>query len=126
MLKLLDPETARRLQRWITAIPLVENHPGLGGAARRITDASPGRIQLAALIAAGYAALFTVEGVGLWLGKAWAEYLVIVVTGSFLPFEIYELARRFTAVRLGTLIVNVAIVAYLVVRRVHAHRKGRR
>jgi uncharacterized membrane protein (DUF2068 family) len=124
MLKLLEPESARRLQQWITALPFVENHPGLDGVARRITETSPGRIHFAALLAAGYAALFTVEGVGLILGRVWAEYLVIVATSSFVPFEIYELARRFTAVRLGALIVNVAIVAYLVVRRVHARGRG--
>ena len=41
-----------------------------------------------------YAALHTVEGIGLILGYHWAEYLVIVATGSLIPFEIYEIARK--------------------------------
>src|SRR4051794_31555474 len=35
-----------------------------------------------------YAALHTVEGTGLILGYHWAEYLVIVATGSLIPFEL--------------------------------------
>ena len=60
-----------------------------------------------------YAALLMTEGVGLWLERRWAEYFTIIVTGSFIPLEIYELARRFTGTRLAIIVVNVAIVAYL-------------
>ncbi|MDB4937381.1 MAG: hypothetical protein JWP87_4353 [Labilithrix sp.] len=63
-----------------------------------------------------YAALFAVEGVGLWMKKRWAEYFTIGITLSFVPIEIYELARRFSAVKLITLGLNVAIAVYLIVR----------
>lgn len=61
-----------------------------------------------------YAALHTVEGTGLILGYHWAEYLVIVATGSLVPFELYEIARKPSVLRIGILVVNVAIVIYLV------------
>lgn len=61
-----------------------------------------------------YAMLYTVEGVGLWLGKHWAEYLVVIATGSLLPLEIYEIAMKITALRISVLLVNVAIVIYLI------------
>lgn len=61
-----------------------------------------------------YATLHTVEGTGLILGYHWAEYLVIVATGSLIPFELYEIARRLSPIRIGILVVNVAIVIYLV------------
>jgi uncharacterized membrane protein (DUF2068 family) len=60
-----------------------------------------------------YAALLLTEAIGLWLERRWAEYFTIIVTGSFVPLELYELTRRFTAARLGILVVNVAIVLYL-------------
>ena len=63
-----------------------------------------------------YAALLLTEGVGLWLRQPWAEYFTVLVTGSFVPLEAYELTRRFTAVRLVVLLVNVAIVVYLIAR----------
>jgi uncharacterized membrane protein (DUF2068 family) len=61
-----------------------------------------------------YAALLLIEGVGLLLRRRWAEYFTVLVTGSFIPLELYELTRRFTATRLVILGVNVAVVWYLV------------
>jgi uncharacterized membrane protein (DUF2068 family) len=63
-----------------------------------------------------YAALFAVEGIGLWMKKRWAEYLTIVITTSFIPLEIYELVKHFSAAKVATLVFNVAVVVYLVVR----------
>jgi uncharacterized membrane protein (DUF2068 family) len=73
-----------------------------------------------------YAALLLIEGVGLLLRRRWAEYFTVLVTGSFIPLELYELTRRFTATRLVILGVNVAVVWYLVhhLRRRAAGRMG--
>ena len=56
------------------------------------------------------------EGTGLLLRKRWAEYFTIITTGGLIPLELYELSRHVTAVKIAVLIVNVAIVAYLVAR----------
>jgi len=61
-----------------------------------------------------YAALLSTEGIGLLLRQRWAEYFTVLVTGSFVPLELYELARRATVTRLLVLAINVAIVCYLV------------
>jgi uncharacterized membrane protein (DUF2068 family) len=61
-----------------------------------------------------YAALLLTEAIGLWLERRWGEYFTIIVTGSFIPLELYELVRRFTTPRLVILVVNLAIVLYLV------------
>ena len=61
-----------------------------------------------------YAALGILEGVGLLLEKAWAEYLTAIITGSFLPLEIIELCHRVTWVRVGFLVANLIVFAYLV------------
>ena len=61
----------------------------------------------------GYAAVFLVEGVGLVRRRRWAEWLTVVVTASFIPIEIYELAVRPGAAKVAALAINVAIVIYL-------------
>lgn len=61
-----------------------------------------------------YAAIFLVEGVGLALAKRSAEYFTIITTSSLLPIEIYELVRRVSAGRILVLLINLAIVVYLV------------
>jgi uncharacterized membrane protein (DUF2068 family) len=68
-----------------------------------------------------YAAVFIVEGVGLLRRRRWAEWLTVVVTASFIPFEIYELARRPGAGKAIAIALNAAIVVYLVWRRVREH-----
>lgn len=60
-----------------------------------------------------YATLGTVEGIGLYLEKAWAEYLTLGITASFLPWEIFEVVRRLTMTRCSLLVVNILVFLYL-------------
>jgi uncharacterized membrane protein (DUF2068 family) len=62
----------------------------------------------------GYSALALTEGCGLLMEKVWAEYLTLILTISFLPWELYELARRPDWFRLSLLIINLAVLWYLV------------
>jgi uncharacterized membrane protein (DUF2068 family) len=60
-----------------------------------------------------YAGLGLIEGIGLYLEKAWAEYFTLLITASFLPFEIFEVMRRHTWIRGGLLMLNVLVFLYL-------------
>jgi len=51
--------------------------------------------------------------VGLFLEKVWAEYLTLSLTVMFLPWELYELLRRPDWIRLGLLLINLLVLAYL-------------
>jgi uncharacterized membrane protein (DUF2068 family) len=61
-----------------------------------------------------YAGLRITEGVGLVMEKVWAEYLTVGVTISFLPWEVYEITRKLDWLRVGLLLVNLAVLAYLI------------
>ena len=63
---------------------------------------------------AAYAGLFLTEGTGLLFRKRWAEWLTIVATSSLMPIEVYELVKKFTAVRLVALLINAVVVLYLI------------
>jgi len=60
-----------------------------------------------------YAAVGLAEGIGLYLEKVWGEFLTLAITASFLPWEIFEIMRRLTWVRLGLLTINVLVLLYL-------------
>ena len=59
---------------------------------------------------------------GLLLRRRWAEYLTIVATALLLPLELYEVARKANVVRVGVLLANLAILAYLIAKLVQARR----
>jgi uncharacterized membrane protein (DUF2068 family) len=80
------------------------------GKASLINDPLLRRIGLAAFC---YAALGTAEGIGLYLEKAWGEVLTLIITASFLPWEIFEIIRRITWPRVGLLTINVLVFIYL-------------
>jgi uncharacterized membrane protein (DUF2068 family) len=74
------------------------------------------RLLLLGYAAFFYAALFAAEGTGLFLRKHWAEYLVVFVTGSLLPIEIWELWVKLAWWKFGAVVGNLLIVTYLIHR----------
>lgn len=60
-----------------------------------------------------YAVVEGVEAVGLWRERRWAEYLTVMATVGFLPFEVHELLKKVTAFRVAALVVNLAVLAWL-------------
>lgn len=116
-LDLVRPSMAARVEGWLENLSLTQGHQFITDAAGRavnaLDSASPHRLELLALGAFLYAAVFLVEGVGLARQRRWAEYLTIAVTLSFMPFEVMALVHRYTLPRLGTLIINGVVVLYL-------------
>jgi uncharacterized membrane protein (DUF2068 family) len=75
-----------------------------------VTDKMLRRISLVLFL---YAALDLAEGTGLYLEKAWAEYMTLIITASFLPWELYEVYRRLTWPRVSLLTINALVLLYL-------------
>ena len=63
-----------------------------------------------------YSGLFLTEGIGLWPRKRWAEWFTVIITGSLVPTEGYELYKHPIAGKVVMLGVNLAVVAYLLVQ----------
>lgn len=77
-----------------------------------------------------YAGLDLIEGVGLYLEKVWAQFLTLLITASFLPWELFQIFKRLTVSRVSLLVVNLVVFSYLlklVSERIHYHaaREGR-
>ena len=115
-LELLHPGAANRLWNWVAQLPSETERRLLARGLSLLTRSGSGRLQGVAFAAFAYAALFFTEAVGLFLQKRWAEWLTIVATGSLIPFEIYELVHRATAMKIALLAINIAVVVYLIIR----------
>jgi uncharacterized membrane protein (DUF2068 family) len=75
-----------------------------------------------------YSALFLCEGTGLALRKRWAEYLTTISTASLMPIEILEIHRSPSVAKVVFLLINLAVVVYLVreLRRMRGVPTGQR
>jgi uncharacterized membrane protein (DUF2068 family) len=93
-----------------------ESH-GLVHDLERLVTLNVTTLRLIGAAAAAYALLEGAEAVGLWYQRRWAEYLTFVATAAFLPFEIYELTRTVTVLKVLALVVNIAILVYLLLAK---------
>ncbi len=123
VLRLRDATVLERLSHWIASKPSGIEQDFLRRGLAFISGLSPARISALGYVTLAYAAIFTIEGLGLWFRQRWAEWLTIVVTGSLIPLELYELFRRPTIGKAAVLAGNIAIVVYLVQQ---VQRQGRR
>lgn len=75
-----------------------------------------------------YSALALTEGIGLLLERTWAEYLTLILTISFVPWEMFELIAHPSSIRVGIFVINLAVLWYLIwlLRRKGTFARGRR
>jgi uncharacterized membrane protein (DUF2068 family) len=76
------------------------------------------------LAAIGYGVLEAVESYGLWTRRRWGEWLTVVATSLFFIPELWELTKSASVLKVGALLANVAIVAYLIWRLRRSHTAG--
>jgi uncharacterized membrane protein (DUF2068 family) len=92
-------------------------------AMAEVTDS---KLWLLAGLAALYALLRFAEAYGLWYQRRWAEWLAALSGGVYVPVEIYEISHRASWLKVGALVVNVIIVAYMVWLLTETRRLSRR
>lgn len=97
--------------------PVQDSSTGVVGELNKLFATDPRHLVLAGLVLAAYALLEGVEAGGLWWGRRWAEYLTLVATAVLLVPELYELARGLSVLKVLTLVVNLAVVVYLLLAK---------
>jgi uncharacterized membrane protein (DUF2068 family) len=115
-LKLLHKDVAGAVEHWVELLKLDPNNHYIDTALEKASNITPDKIKELGLGSMIYAGLFLTEGIGLWFEKRWAEWLTVIITSSLIPIEIYEIYRHPTPVEIAVLLINIAIVAYLVYR----------
>jgi uncharacterized membrane protein (DUF2068 family) len=113
-LKLIHRDVGTVLERWTSMINLDPGSTVVNHTIQRITLLSPHRIRELGIVSFLYAGLFFTEGLGLMLLKRWAEWFTVIITGSLVPIEIYELIHRLSVLKALVLLINIAVVFYLI------------
>jgi uncharacterized membrane protein (DUF2068 family) len=113
---LFHKDVAEHVERWLDMVRVDSDNRYVGALLTQLNLVHTKELKELTVLGAFYSALFLTEGTGLLLRARWAEWLTIVATSLFIPLEVYELLKEFTAVRLSVLVVNCAIVLFLVYR----------
>ena len=113
--RLMNPHVEIALHTWADSQPVGFSEHLLRQALAQISGIPAFRWRQLGLVSLAYAAVFTVEGIGLWRERRWAEYMTIVTSGLLLPFEFIAVMHHATLVRGGVLIANALIVIYLII-----------
>jgi len=122
-LKLLHADFASMVEDWARLLGFLQNSRFLGRALSAAATLTPDRVRDVIVGSFLYGGLFLTEGIGLWLLKRWAMWFTVIITASFLPIEIYELAHRPSTGKITLLAINLVLVGYLI-RRIREGRVG--
>jgi uncharacterized membrane protein (DUF2068 family) len=115
-LSLLHKDVASEVEHWLDQLRIDPDNEFIGTLLSKLQLVHTKELKEMSALGAGYAALFLIEGTGLLFRKRWAEWLTIVATSSLMPLEVYELIKEFTVVRLLVVLVNAAVVLFLIYR----------
>jgi uncharacterized membrane protein (DUF2068 family) len=126
--KLLDPSLVYKIRHWSATLTDPVDQRFILRALSWVEDLGTNKLHLVIAVGIAYTVVVLIEGTGLWLRKAWAEWVTVVVTSSLIPFELWDLFVRPPGRRLAvfvTLSLNVLIAGYLIylLRKQLRHRE---
>lgn len=113
-LRLLHRDVAEVVDHWVNAFRVDPHNRYIHWLLAKLPMVDDRKLKELSIGTFFYSGIFLIEGTGLALRKRWAEYFTIITTASFLPLEVYEIFRRVTWAKSVALVVNIAVLVYLV------------
>jgi uncharacterized membrane protein (DUF2068 family) len=80
---------------------------------RLLEQETNAQLWLIAALVVVYASVRLLEAYGLWRSRKWAEWLAAASGAIYVPFEIYEISRGVSWIKIVALVANLVIVAYM-------------
>ena len=115
-LHMLHKDVASAAEHWVKLLGLDPGNRYVERVLQKAGNLTPDKIRSLGVGSFIYAGLFLTEGIGLWLVKRWAEWFSVIITTSLVPVEVYEIYRHPSPLKSLVLILNIAVVGYLVYR----------
>ena len=123
LFRLIHQDLHEAVVRWVNELRLDPENHFIHAFLQRCIGVQPHTLREASVGTLIYAGLYLTEGIGLLGDRLWAEWLTVITTAGFVPLELYEVSRHFTLIRVGLLVVNLLVLAYLVRRLIRRHRQ---
>jgi uncharacterized membrane protein (DUF2068 family) len=124
-IRLLHKDIGETVQHWVDVLRVDPDNRFFHAIITKVLAVTPKQLEALSIGTFFYAALLLTEGVGLLMRKFWAEYFTVITTAVFIPLELYEIAKHVSVTKIIVLLVNVAIVAYLI-GRIRNHKRADR
>ena len=115
-MSMLHKDVPSQVEGWLDQLRIDPDTHYVGTLLNKLQLVHTKQLKEISTLSVAYAALFLTEGTGLLLRKRWAEWLTIIATSSFMPLELYALIKGFSALDLVLLLINAAVVLFLVYR----------
>ena len=114
VVNLVHKDIALELDRWADIFRVDPNNYYIHHVLQTLSILDDRKLRQLSVGTFFYSALLLTEGIGLFLGKRWAEFFTIIATSSLVPLEVYEITKHVSAAKLVVLLLNIVVVAYLV------------
>jgi uncharacterized membrane protein (DUF2068 family) len=111
---LLNHDLAANVEHWVDLLRIDPHNRYILMILEEIANLDEHRLRELRAGTLFYATLFLVEGTGLALRQRWAEYVTIISTSSLIPLEVYELVKQYSPLKIAFLLINIAVVVYLI------------
>ncbi len=113
LLKLLNKDVALLSTNIVLSLGLDINNHYIDSAIQKLGMLEDNHIIGASVVVLLIGILNLIEAYGLHLRMRWAEWLTVVATSLFIPFELYEVLKGVTVLKISIFLINCAIVYYL-------------
>jgi uncharacterized membrane protein (DUF2068 family) len=150
ILRMLHKDTAVELTKLVHVFRLDSDRGYIKMLLTKATDWQEKQKLVGSILAGFTGLMFFIEGTGLMLRKKWAEYFTIILTGAWIPIELYEVFHRTEHVarsqvldkivpeeqradfvldrmmllKIGALLINSLILWFLIVHLKRSRRNG--
>ena len=110
---LVHSDIAHGAARAIVWLGIDAGRPTVQHAIAHLAGLTPRRLSWIGVGMIVYATVNSIEAWGLHRRRTWAEWMTVGLTVALVPIEIYELIKHPSLGKVIALIVNIAIVLYL-------------
>ena len=126
--RFIDHEGARFIQRLALDLHIDPDGARLSQLLNWVSGVDVAKLQFLDVVCFSYATLYLIQALGLWYDRYWAEWLTLVMAMLFVPYEIFEVIIHHQPLTIILLVLNLAVVAYLIhhVRQKRQQRKTAR